>query len=119
MSSTAQAAASAASTKAGGTGRHLIQAYWPYSAAQHDHTQSCEGDRGLISDGFEWKLARFQVRQLKDPLSVEPAAGSSLLRMAVIGASRPLRRIPAKVPSPSDLPTFVIGYCPTAVRRSA
>jgi len=33
------------------------------------------------------------------------------VEMAAFGATLPFPRVPAKVPSPSDLPTFVIVHC--------
>jgi hypothetical protein len=48
-------------------------------------------------------------------LRVERAYSTTPSRMALIGATSSLPRTPAKVPSPSDLPTFVIVHCKTGV----
>jgi hypothetical protein len=48
-------------------------------------------------------------------LRVEPGGSISVPRMAALGASSPLPRVPAMVPSPSGLQTFTIVRCKPVV----
>jgi hypothetical protein len=44
----------------------------------------------------------------QDLLKIEPAVSIAVTKVAAYGASSSLPHVPAKVASPSDLPTFVI-----------
>jgi hypothetical protein len=51
-----------------------------------------------------------ELRLMAD-IKVDPGPAAGDKPMIAFGATLSLPRVPAKVPSPSDLPTFVIVHC--------